>query len=158
MNIYLIRHTKAEVATHLKKDRERELTEEGIKILKASIEVWKKSIDGYDFILSSPFKRALQTAKIIAESYNYKDEIICDSSLSPGSTVNTIIQLVESLKGERMAFIGHQPDIGFQVSSLISNSEFNQKVSPASLINISFDDNLKVGQGTLKFLLPPVIV
>ncbi|MHA1989233.1 MAG: SixA phosphatase family protein, partial [Promethearchaeota archaeon] len=128
MNIFLIRHAKAEAATHLKKDRARELTDEGIKILKESISAWKNTIDGFHFILSSPFKRAAHTAKIIADCYNFKDEIIKDRSLAPGSTVNAIINLATSLKGERMAFIGHQPDIGFQISKLISNSEVNLKI------------------------------
>jgi phosphohistidine phosphatase len=156
LNIFLIRHTKAESTTHVKKDRERELTDEGIKVLRKSVTTWKNFVNDFDFILSSPFKRAVHTAEIIAECYNYKDEIIKDSSLAPGSTVNAIIQLAASLKGERLAFIGHQPDIGFQISSLISNSEVNLKISPASIISLSFDGNPKVGKGILKFLLPPV--
>ena len=103
MNIYLIRHTIAEAATHLKKDRERELAEEGIKTLKESINNWKSKVDYFDIILSSPVKRALRTAEIIADCYNYKDEIIKENSLAPGSTANAIIQLAEPLKGERMA-------------------------------------------------------
>jgi len=105
---------------------------------------------------SSPFKRAVHTAEIIADRYNYNEEIIKDNSLAPGSTMNAIIQLAGLLTGERRAFVGHQPDIGFQVSSLISNSEVNMKISPASIISISFDGNPKVGKGILKFLLPPV--
>ena len=158
MNIFFIRHAKAEDPVQLKKDRERELTEQGIKILRTSIYFWKNNIDGFDFILSSPFKRAVQTAEIIADSYNYKDDVILDNSLSPGSTANAIIRLAESLKGKSMAFVGHQPDIGFQISSFISNSELNLKVPPASLVHISFNGNPKVGKGTLNFLLPPINV
>lgn len=157
MNIFLIRHAKAEVASHIKKDRERDLTDEGIKILKDSIINWKRAVESFDFILSSPFKRAVQTAEIIAVSYNYKNEIIKDSSLAPGSRVNSIIQLGSSLNGGRIAFIGHQPDIGFQISSLISNSEMNLKISPATIINIYFEGKPKVGKGILNFLFPPVI-
>ena len=156
MNIYLIRHTTAESTSHLKKDRERELTDEGIKLLKESVTTWKNFVDGFDFIISSPFKRALHTAELIAEYYDYKDEIIKYSTLAPGSTANAIIQLAALFKGERIAFIGHQPDIGYQVSSLISNSELSLKISPASIINISIDGSPKAGRGILKFFLPPV--
>ena len=156
MNIFLVRHAKAEAASPLKKDGERELTDEGIKILQASVSAWKNYVNGFDFILSSPFKRAVHTAEIITDFYNYKDEIIKDTALAPGSTVNAIIHLADSLKGERLAFIGHQPDIGFQISALISNSEVNLKIPAASLVNISFDSSPKVGKGILNFLLPPV--
>ena len=157
MNIFLIRHAKAEAANHHKKDRERDLTDEGIKILKDSINFWKGAVKSFDLILSSPFNRALQTAEIIADSYNYKNEIIEDNSLAPGSTVNSIIHLGNAFNLERIAFIGHQPDIGFQISSLVSNSKMNLKISPASIINIHFEDKPKIGKGTLNFLFPPVI-
>ena len=150
MNIFLIRHAKSEATTHLKKDRERELTDEGIQILRESINTWKYAVDGFDLVLSSPFKRAVQTAKIIADCYDYKNDIIKNSSLAPGSTVNSIIKLTAKLKGERIAFVGHQPDIGIQISSLISNSEVSLKISPASIINIYFDGIPKAGKGILK--------
>jgi phosphohistidine phosphatase len=155
LNIYLIRHAQAEPTTHLKKDRERELTAEGIQILKESATSWKNFITGFDFILSSPFRRALHTAEILADYFGYKDEIIRDNSLAPGSNTNAIIQLAASLNGERIAFIGHQPDIGFQISSLICTSEVNLKMSPATIVNISFNGYPKIGKGLLKFLLPP---
>jgi len=156
LNIYLIRHTIAEAATHLKRDRERELTEEGIKTLKESINNWKSKVEYFDIILSSPFKRAVRTAEIIADSYNYKDEILNENSLASGSTTFAIIQLAELFKKENIAFVGHQPDIGNQVSTFISDSEVNLKISPASIIKISFEGNPKIGKGVLKFLLPPV--
>lgn len=158
MNIFLIRHAKAEVASHLKKDIERDLTDEGKKILMDSIILWKSAAASFDLILTSPYRRAVHTAEIIADSYNYKNEIIKDSSLAPGSRVNSIIHLGNTYNGERIAFIGHQPDIGFQVSSLISNSEMNLKISPASIVNIYFEHKPKVGRGILNFLFPPVII
>ena len=149
MNIYLIRHATAEPTTHLKKDSVRELTDEGIKLLQESCAIWKNYVNGFDFILSSPLKRAVHTAEIIADFFDYQEEIITDNSLAPGSTANAIIQLAESLKVERLAFIGHQPDIGNQISSLISNSEVNLKIPSASIINISFDGNPKIGKNII---------
>ena len=155
MNIYLIRHGKAEPASPAKKDIDRELTEEGISIIKRSVELWKNRIKSFDFIITSPFKRAVQTAEIIAELTNYKNELILDSILSPGSSTRSVIQLAEVLIGENIAFVGHQPDMSYHISSLACNSQVNLKFPPASIAKVSFNGSPQPGKGILEFLLPP---
>ena len=155
MNIFLIRHGKAEPASPAKKDIDRELTEEGISIIKRSAGFWKNGIISFDFIITSPFKRAVQTAEIIAELMNYKNELIKDSVLSPGSSTRSVIELAEVLSGGNIAFVGHQPDMSFHISSLACNSQVNLKFSPASIAKVSFNGNPKPGKGILEFLFPP---
>ena len=155
MNIYLIRHATAEPTTHLKKDSVRELTDEGIKLLQESCAIWKNYVNGFDFILSSPLKRALQTAELVAENFNYKNDIIKDSALLPGGNTSSIIQLADSIEGEDVAFFGHQPDMTHHISRLVGVSDLRIKFSPASIAKISFDGKAKKDKGTLIFLLPP---
>lgn len=72
MNIYLIRHGDSEGISKGMKDSERKLTPEGeMKIRNASI-FWKNIIPDFDYIISSPYVRAVQTAKIIAATFNHK--------------------------------------------------------------------------------------
>jgi len=155
MNIYLIRHGKAEPASETKKDIDRELTEEGMDIIKRSVGFWKNGILSFDFIFTSPFKRAVQTAEIIAELMNYKNDLIKDSALFPGCSTRAIIELAEVLNGDNLAFVGHQPDMSYHISSLVCNSQLNLKFSPASIAKVSFKGNPKPGKGILEFLLPP---
>jgi phosphohistidine phosphatase len=155
MNIYLIRHGKAEPAS-LKKDKERELTDEGITIINQSVEMWKKRVSHFDFIITSPVKRAVQTAEIIAEYITCQNQIIKDNLLGPGGSTASIIQLAVSLDGKNIAFVGHQPDMSFHISRLACNSEMNLKFSPASIAHISFEGKPKAGKGKLIFLLPPI--
>jgi len=157
MNIYLIRHGKAEPASPLKKDRDRELTDEGTKIVKVSVEMWKDIINNFDAIATSPYKRAVQTAKIIANTFNFQDEILKDSSLMPGSDLKSIINLVKTLKVENIALIGHQPDLGYHISKLVCGAEINLKLSPASITRIFFEGSPKVGTGILELLLQPYL-
>ena len=155
MNIFLIRHGKAEPASPAKKDIDRELTEEGVSIIKRSVDFWKNGIISFDFIITSPFKRAVQTAEIIAELMNYKNDLIIDRVLSPGSSTRSIIQLAEVLIGDNIAFVGHQPDMSYHISSLACNSQLNLKFSPASIAKVSFNGNPKPGKGLLELLIPP---
>ena len=155
MNIFLIRHGKAEPAFQTKNDIDRELTEEGMNIIKRSVGFWKNGITSFDFIITSPFKRAVQTAEIISELMNYKNDLVKDSALSPGSSTRSVIQLAEMLEGENIAFVGHQPDMSYHISSLACNSQLNLKFSPASIAKLSFNGNPKPGKGILEFLIPP---
>jgi phosphohistidine phosphatase len=155
MNIFLIRHGKAEPTSPAKKDIDRELTEEGVNIINHSVELWKNRIVSFDFIITSPFKRAVQTAEIIAELTNYKNDLIIDSVLSPGSSTRSVIQLAEVLIGENIAFVGHQPDMSYHISSLACNSQVNLKFPPASIAKVSFNGSPQPGKGILEFLLPP---
>ena len=155
MNIFLIRHGKAEPASPAKKDIDRELTDEGKSIIKRSIGFWKNGIISFDFIITSPFKRAIQTAEIIAELMNYNNDLIIDSVLSPGGSTRSVIELAEVLNGGNIAVVGHQPDMSFHISSLACNSQVNLKFSPASIAKVSFKETPKPGKGILEFLLPP---
>src|SRR5210317_913909 len=102
MNIFLIRHGKAEPASPVKKDIDRELTIEGISIIKRSVEFWKNGIISFDFIITSPFKRAVQTAEIISDLMNYKSDLIIDKALSPGCSTRSVIELAEVLNGDNI--------------------------------------------------------
>ena len=156
MNIFLIRHGKAEPASLEKKDFDRELTKEGINIIKRSVGFWKNRIRSFDFIITSPFIRAVQTAEIISELMNYKTDLIKDSTLSPGSSTRSVIQFAKVLEGDNIAFVGHQPDMSYHISTLVCNSQLNLKFSPVSIAKVLFDGKPKPGKGILEFLLPPL--
>jgi len=156
MNIYLIRHAEAEQTSDLKPHEQRELTPKGIAILKASADVWKNYITNIDIILSSPLKRAMQTAEIISEVFDVKTGIMEDNSLLNGGQTEDIPNAAQSLGFNELAMIGHQPDIGTHISILIGANELNCWIPPAAIAKISFDGNPTVGKGKLEFLIPPV--
>ena len=156
MNIYLIRHAEAESTSELKPHEERELTPRGIAILKASADVWKNYITGIDIILSSPLKRAMQTAKIIKEAFEVKNDIMQEISLLNGGLTEDLINIAGSLGMDELAMIGHQPDIGIHISIMLGADELNCWIPTSAIAKISFDGNPKIGKGKLEFLIPPV--
>lgn len=156
MNIYLIRHGEAEPTSNDKPHEKRELTAEGIEILKASVETWKKFLDTFNIILSSPLKRAKQTASIIKQIFNVQTDVMEVISLANGGVTEDLLNLAESLDLEDIAMVGHQPDISSHISRLVGTSEFNSRVQPATIIKISFNSNPRMGRGKLEFFIPPV--
>ena len=158
MNIYLIRHGKSEPVVPGKKDSERKLTEEGSLIVEASANGWKELIPGFDQIITSPYLRAKQTAQIISDLFHFPGDIVEDNILAPGSVTRNIIELANALNGNDIAFVGHQPDMGYHISDFISVNGVNIKFSPSSIAKISFENNAASGKGILMFLLPPVLI
>jgi phosphohistidine phosphatase len=157
MNLYLIRHSEAERISPLKKDFDRELTPEGIKLLRKAVEYWQKIINGFDLIVTSPLVRAVQTSDIIAEGFNYSNEVIKDNNLAAGAVTGDLIELINTFNVENIACIGHQPDLSNHVSNTISTNGCTLHFPLAAICKIRFNGQAKFSKGELIYLIPPEI-
>ena len=157
MNIYLIRHGDAEGISKGLKDSERKLTTEGeMKIRNAAL-YWRNIIPEFDYIISSPYLRSLQTAKIIADIYNHKKEIIVDKRLGCGSETESIIEMLSSYQTGEIAIVGHQPDLSNHLSRFISGSGASAEFKKGAIAKISFNNKIREGKGVLELLVSPGI-
>jgi len=156
MNLYLIRHGEAETTSEDKPHEERELTKEGIQVVKASVEMWKNFISSFEIIFSSPLKRAMQTANIIRDVLNVKPEVMEEISLLNGGLTEDLLTLADSFGMEDIAMIGHQPDLGIHISRMTGAAEINIKIPSAAIAKIFYKDKIIVGKGILEFFIPPV--
>ncbi|MGE5845214.1 MAG: phosphohistidine phosphatase SixA [Ignavibacteria bacterium] len=155
MNIYLIRHSDAEKSSENIKDNDRKLTNEGEQKAKACAQGWKNLTKGFDFIVSSPLTRAIQTAKIVSEVFDYKKDIIIDKRISCGTKTEQLIELANSLGGEELAFVGHEPDFSEHVSRLTSISGGFVEFKKCAIAKICFQNKARIGKGILEFLISP---
>ncbi len=154
MNIYLIRHGDAEKAVIGKKDFDRELTSSGIAKMRNAVASWKNLIEKLDCIYSSPLKRTLQTAEIVAEEYENKSKIIVDKKLSPGCKAESIVEIANTEGREDIAFVGHQPDLSEILSDLISNKGAYIEFKKGAIAKVVFGNKAHLSNGTLEFLIP----
>ncbi|MFO7524836.1 MAG: phosphohistidine phosphatase SixA [Ignavibacteriaceae bacterium] len=157
MNLYLIRHSIAEKISPQKKDFDRELTAEGKEVLMSAVTYWKRIIPKFDIILCSPLLRAVETANIIANNSDYKNEIFIDNNLAAGANTNDLIEILNSYNYENIACIGHQPDLSEHVSNFISNNGCVLHFPPAAICKIRFNGSAKFSKGELIYLIPPEI-
>lgn len=157
MNLYLVRHADAEKTQPGKGDKDRELTREGKDIIQKTADKWVSFIKNPDFICTSPYIRAVETAEIIAESFEFEKEIIKDKALSSGGYTKDLITLVNSLGGEDILVVGHQPDLSEHVSNLISSKGALIEFKKAAIAKISFKDKADFSKGYLEYLIPPQV-
>jgi phosphohistidine phosphatase len=157
MNLYLIRHSIAENISFDKKDFDRELTEEGKFVIKKSSEAWKNYVGNVEVILTSPLKRAIQTAEIISSNLQEIPNLIKDNNLGTGSRTADLIDILNSLEYKNVVVVGHQPDLSQHLNNFCGTGSFNLAFPPASLAKIEFDNSIKYGRGRLIYFIPPII-
>jgi phosphohistidine phosphatase len=124
MNLYLLRHGLAvdRDATAYTKDAARPLTPKGERKLWQVAEAIEALEISFDLILSSPYRRARQTADIIAEAGNARKRLEFSDSLTPaGSTKALIAGLTErDPVPEEVLLVGHEPYLSELISLLVA--------------------------------------
>ena len=126
MNLYFMRHGIAveRADTGVKSsDRERMLTSKGIKRMhKAARGLINLSL-AFDRILSSPFERARQTAKIVAQAMHLEDRLEEIQQLCPDQSVQDLLSGLVPYSGDKkILLVGHEPLLSSTVSILLSGT------------------------------------
>lgn len=152
MHIFILRHADAESLKTT--DAMRGLTDKG-KAQAAKVgEYCKRVCISPDVILSSPYKRAMETASLVAGVLN--DDVIQESFLTSGMDPQTAFLELKTYEGkmDSVMLVGHQPDLSLLIAFLLGISQPDAiAVSKACLIGIEISD-WKPGNGTLELMIP----
>ena len=121
MLIYFLRHASAG-QKKLKNDDKRPLDKEGIEQcghigrLLSALDVQP------DLVVSSPLKRAMQTASLVANELGHESRIQVEPALRPTSSYDAFRELVRHCaKLDSIIVVGHNPNLSRFLSLLISN-------------------------------------
>lgn len=150
MNLYIVRHAHAENGAP---DPERRLSQRGREYMKEQIPKWKRSISNVDLILSSPYKRALETAEYIHKGFDVKHELIIDQSLQPIMNIPDLIITLSSFSVKNILVVGHMPDVAELTSLLISSNNIELLFTPGTIAALEFKENISLYRGKLRFIL-----
>ena len=110
--LFLIRHAKSSWDDPALPDKDRPLGDRGRRDARKMGKRLAKRDVKPDLILSSPARRALKTARIIAKKLDYKlKDIVVDDRLYAGevSDLLNVIHKVGDL--ERVMLVGHNPEL-----------------------------------------------
>lgn len=116
MRLYFFRHAIAQDPDDQTPDEQRELTEEGIARTKRAAQVMKALGVSPDYLLTSPLKRAHQTANILARGLGVDVEV--KPELAPGFSITGLEALTRDMNNEELLLVGHEPDFSTTISSL----------------------------------------
>jgi phosphohistidine phosphatase len=174
MKIYLIRHAiavshetvasaptpKVAPSKPVAADKlDRPLIPKGIKRLKQALLGLKECIPPPDLILTSPLIRALDTAKIIADSYGCSKKLMVTDLLSPGSPPKELRSLLaKHRQREHVVLVGHEPDLSEFAALLLDARGSFLELKKSGACCIEFNHTRSYEQGVLLWLMPPRVL
>ncbi|HTZ89124.1 MAG TPA: phosphohistidine phosphatase SixA [Alloacidobacterium sp.] len=122
MNLYILRHASAGTRrANPIIDTKRPLDKEGKQQCMLVGSYLNALNVQFDAIVSSPLKRALQTASLVGTEVGYDAKILVSEALAPSATVTNFEKLVAGLtQYENVLVVGHNPNLAVFFGALIA--------------------------------------
>jgi len=124
MFLYLLRHASAgQSLASAKKDEKRGLDKDGIEqcgyIGRALAAVGVQ----VEIIVSSPLKRAAQTASLVGNEMGHEGKLVMENALRPQASFSDFQKMLEKYaRQDSMLLVGHNPNLREFLGRLISDS------------------------------------
>lgn len=156
----IVRHGEAMPKDVGLDDFERSLVRKGEKECASVSDAVRVQAAPFDLLLSSPADRALETAHIFADTWQYpvqKIKIVPEFYFK--QDMQTFLAVIKTINSEygSVAIFGHNPSFSSLASYLLP--DFTEDMPKGSAIGISFDitewNRIKRGSGTLRFFITP---
>jgi phosphohistidine phosphatase len=130
MLVYFLRHASAgQSRSNPVVDDKRPLDKEGIGQCRDVGRMLSALDVQVDSIISSPLKRATQTASLVGNELGYDSKLILDPALSPNATYEDFRDLLRRHgKLDAVMVVGHNPSISMFLSLLITNGAFDKAI------------------------------
>lgn len=154
MDLLVVRHAIAEDSSD--DDAHRRLTAEGKQKMKQGAKGLRNLVPRIDLLATSPLTRAVETAQILAETYDGPKPVVAPV-LAPGQRPDALAAWLETQATHAtVAVVGHDPGLSIAVSWLVSAAErpiIELKKGGACLL--VFGERIGAGEGLLRWLVTP---
>lgn len=158
MNLYLMRHAIAAEADGNTEDSQRPLTEKGREKLGKIVFNMEKLGLEFDVILSSPYLRARQTAKEVADALNVRPENMLETeNLTPYAFADKLVEEIRARDPvENLLLVGHEPFLSQLIGMLVAgDASLSIDMKKAGLCKLSIVQLTYGRCATLEWLLTP---
>lgn len=158
MIIYFLRHANAgERLANPKRDEKRALDKDGIEqcgIVGRALTALDVQVDA---IISSPLKRAVQTASLVGNELSYEGKIHLEEALRPAASFTDFRRLIEKYaKHEAVMLVGHNPNLSEFVGRAIGEggSESGIELKKGAVAKVDMGRN----SGVMQWCLTPKVL
>ncbi len=154
VQVHLLRHGIAEEGRPGLSDSDRSLTPDGRKKLRQVLQTAAKAGVKPTLILSSPLRRALQSAEIAKRVLSFEGEILQSKALSLGSTVEQVWEEIRVHRGEDSILLaGHNPQFEHLAGYLLGNPDMKMEFKKGALLRVDFESFGPAPRGVLRWCL-----
>ena len=164
MNLFVLRHASAGTRRlNPLLDLKRPLDKDGKRHCLHLAHVLTAMKLSFDLVVSSPLKRSLQTAQLVATETGYESKLLISNALAPAATFEQFQRLLrECAAYENVLVVGHNPNITAFLGQLVAPAmplpedpaRPRVRLRKGSLARLS----LQRGSATLQWLLDPRII
>jgi phosphohistidine phosphatase len=161
MNLFFLRHASAGVRRkNPALDLKRPIDREGKQYCLQLAHVMNALKVSFDLIVSSPLKRSLQTASLMATETGYEAPIMVSDGLSPDATLDDFQQLLKEIRDrDNVLVVGHNPNLTAFLGALLVPHGPRQKDAPIAQVRLRKGSMARVsmvhGPAVLMGLLEP---
>lgn len=156
MNVFILRHASAGVKRlNPLLDLKRPLDKDGKSHCLHLAHVLNAMKVSFDLVVSSPLKRSLQTAQLVATETGYEQRILISNGLLPEATYTQFQRLLrECAVYENVLIVGHNPNLSAFLGQMVDGSEATPariRLRKGTIAKVS----LQRGPGILQSLIDP---
>jgi phosphohistidine phosphatase len=161
MQLLVIRHAIAQSREEFAGDDDtlRPLTDEGRRRMQRVAKGLRHLVRQLDVLGSSPLRRAIQTADIVAEEFAGVD-IAAVRALEPESALPAFVTWLRTQRdAELVAVVGHEPHLGTLVTWLLTGlDEPRVPLKKGGACLLEFSSLPRKGGATLQWALTPALL
>lgn len=156
MEIYLLRHGSAERPSPGSPDSERALSADGRETVRRVMQRARASGARPRVMLSSPYRRAVETAETAAEALGYAEEIERTQALIPDSSPYDAWEEIRARKSAAAILLaGHEPLMSSLCAFLLGSPALSIDMTTAALLRVDCDSFSAQPKAVLKWMLTP---
>lgn len=135
MNLFILRHASAGTKrANPILDLKRPLDKEGKEQCLRLAHVLNAMKVSFDLVVSSPLKRSLQTAQLVATETGYEIPILPSTNLAPEAKLADFMRLLqEAGDRENVLLVGHNPNLQAFLGAMLAAPQENGKVPQVRL-------------------------
>jgi phosphohistidine phosphatase len=154
MHVYLLRHGIAEDDRPGLTDADRALTPEGKRRLRHVLKAVAESGLKPPLILSSPLKRALQTAELAKEILKCEGDVLRTRALTPGSSPEQAWEEIRAHRDqEALLLVGHNPLYDSLAPFLLGAMSLQVDFKKGAILRVDIDSFPSQPRGVLRWYL-----
>lgn len=159
VSIYLLRHGIAEDLRPGQSDPDRALTDDGRAKLRRVLKRARAAGVAPSLFLSSPYRRALETASVAAEALGYQGKVVETSALEPMASPHDAWNEIRQRRGEESILLAsHEPLMSSLAAFLLGSPALAVDMKKAALVRIDVRNLGPQPDGVLKWMLTPAVV
>jgi phosphohistidine phosphatase len=157
MQIFFLRHANAgEPGPNPAKDQKRPLDKLGVEQSHDVGRALAALNITVDAIISSPLKRATQTAAVVANEIDHEEKVVIDNALRPGATWDQFQELLRRYsRKDAIMVVGHNPTMTEFLNKLIGAPPTALELKKGAIARVEKEGRKAA---VLKWCMPPKVV